>query len=167
VNKLYGSDSIIVCDIGLNKYYSGLLLEYTGKNQILFSNGMSSMAFSSGALGAKIAAPDRDVIVLVGDGGFLMDLQEVITAVQNEQNIIYIIFNNGGLGLVEQAQMKKEISHHGVKFGKVLFTRLANALGLKGIHVEKGVDLLPVLSKLKNKKQSAIIDVQVEYAAKR
>ncbi|MDO8657843.1 MAG: thiamine pyrophosphate-binding protein [Candidatus Levybacteria bacterium] len=167
VNKLYGDNSVIICDVGLNKYYSGLLLESTEKNKILFSNGQSAMAFSSGALGAKLADPQKDVIVLVGDGGFLMNPQEVITAVQNKQAITWVIFNNGGLGLVEQAQKKQAPDTHGVIFSKVLFSKLAQSFGVYGKHIGQNDDIYSILAKVKKIKKSAIIDVLVEYTPRR
>lgn len=167
VNALYDKDSIIICDVGLNKYYSGLLLKATNQNQVLFSNGMSTMAFTSGALGAKIANPDKKVIALVGDGGFLMDFQELLTTSQYNQPVTWIVFNNGGLGLIEQAQLKQASSHYGVKFGKVVFAQLAQALGLYGFRVEPPMDLLPILRGVIEMDKPAVIDVPVQYTTKR
>lgn len=167
VNKLYKKDAVIVCDVGLNKYYSGLLLSATDNNSIIFSNGQSAMAFSSGAIGAKVAAPEKDVIALVGDGGFLMDSQEVLTSVEYKKPVVWIIFNNGGLGLIEQAQQKNGPKSHGVHFNNIFFTKLAHAFGAIGIRVESGEDLLPILRKVKKLKQTAIIDVPIAYTPKR
>lgn len=166
VNRVFKDNTIIVCDVGLNKYYSGLLLEPTSTNKILFSNGQSAMAFSSGALGAKIADPNKNVVVLVGDGGFLMDPQEVLTSVEHKQPIIWIIFNNGGLGLVEQAQYKNSAKTHGVHFSSVFFPKLAQAFGIDGIHLTPEKDLGKILRKYKKQKKSVIIDVPVEYAVR-
>lgn len=166
VNALY-SEGIIVCDVGLNKYYSGLMLSATDNNRILFSNGQSSMAFTSGAMGAKLANPKKDVIALVGDGGFLMDPQETLTAVHYKQPVVWVIFNNGGLGLIEQAQQKNGKHAYGVKFGKVFFSHLAEAFGLYGIRVEPGMDLLSILRQVKRMKRPALIDVPLEYTPKR
>lgn len=166
VNNVFDKDAVIVCDIGLNKYYSGLMLEPAKTKQILFSNGQSAMAFTSGALGAKVADPKKDVIVLVGDGGFLMDPQEVISTVSQKQNLIWIIFNNGSLGLVEQAQYKNSSKVHGVHFSKVFFTKLAHAFGVDGIRLTQWMDLQKILMEYKQNKKSVIIDVPVEYAVR-
>lgn len=167
VNKLYGKDSIIVCDIGLNKYYSGLLLSATDHNKIIFSNGQSAMAFSSGAIGAKIADSKKNVVVLVGDGGFLMDAQEILTSKECGKPVIWIIFNNGGFGLVEQAQRKNSLKTHGVHFDNVFFVKLAYAFGIIGKRIKPGEDLLPILRKIKKLNKTAIIDVPVEYTPRR
>lgn len=167
VSKLYDKDAVIVCDIGLNKYYSGLLLSATDNNRIIFSNGQSAMAFSSGAMGAKVADSKKDVVALVGDGGFLMDSQEVLTSVEYEKPVIWIVFNNGGFGLIEQAQQKKGPKTHGVHFNKVFFTKLAHAFGMIGKRIEPGENLLPILQEIKKLNRSAIIDVPVEYTPRR
>lgn len=166
VNNVFNKDTIIICDVGLNKYYSGLLLEPFPTNKILFSNGQSAMAFTSGALGAKIADPKKDVVVLVGDGGFLMDPQEVLTSVEHKKSIIWIIFNNGGLGLVEQAQYKNYNTPHGVHFSNVFFTKLAQAFGVDGIHLTSEKNLEKILREYQKEKRSVIIDVPVEYAVR-
>lgn len=169
VGRLY-KDGVIICDVGLNKYYSGLLLGATDKSQIIFSNGQSAMAFTSGAMGAKIADPSRDVIALVGDGGFLMNPQEILTAVEQNKQVIWIIFNNGGLGLIEQAQQKnagKGRKVHGVHFSKVFFEKLARSYGLVGKRIEPGQDLYKILKAVKRSGKSAVIDVPVVYTPKR
>ncbi len=166
INKVFNKETVIVCDVGLNKYYSGLLLEPFPTNKILFSNGQSAMAFTSGALGAKIADPKKDVVVLVGDGGFLMDPQEVLTCVEHKKSLIWIIFNNGGLGLVEQAQYKNSDKTHGVHFSNVSFTKLAQAFGVDGIHLTSEKNLEKILRKYQKQKKSVIIDVPVAYAVR-
>lgn len=167
INKAY-SNGVIVCDVGLNKYYSGLLLEATKLNQVLFSNGLSTMSFTSGALGAKLACPKKNVVALVGDGGFLMNPQELLTVAQNGCPVIWVIFNNGGLGLVEQAQNKKKPHNSfGVRFGKTNFSRLAEAFGIEGRRIKKGDGILPILKEFIKKGQAAVLDVPVEYTEKR
>lgn len=163
VNDVYSKNSVIICDIGLNKYYSGLLLNSTLTNQIIFSNGMSSMAFTSGALGAKIAAPDKSVVALVGDGGFFMDPQEVITAVRYKKPIVWAVFNNGGLGLVEQAQLKNGDSHHGVRFNKVGIAQLAEGMGAKGISLQPGEDVGRALREARDYDRPVVLDIPVKY----
>lgn len=162
VNAVF-KNAIIVCDVGLNKYYAGLLLHADRDRRVLFSNGQSAMAFSSGALGAKLADPRKDVVVLVGDGGFLMDMQEVLTTIENRQPVTWIIFNNGGLGLIEHAQLKNGRSSHGVHFTKVFFKQLAESFGLTGKRVKKTDDLTKILQDIRKKQQSAIVDVPVVY----
>ncbi len=166
VNEVYGENAIIVCDVGLNKYYSGLLLKSRAKNKIIFSNGQSAMAFSSGAMGAKLARPEKDVVALVGDGGFLMDPQEVLTAVAYKKPVTWIIFNNGGLGLIEQAQSTQNKKTHGVHFSKVFFAQLAKSLGAYGVHVNNEKNLSSILREVKKTKKPAVIDVLVEYTSK-
>lgn len=165
VNEIFIKDSIIICDVGLNKYYSGLLLEAHESRQIIFSNGQSAMAFTSGAMGAKLANPKKDVVVLTGDGGLLMNPQEIITAAQFKQVITWIVFNNGGLGLVEQAQMKKNPKVHGVHFNHVFFTKLAEAFGINGYSINPHDNLYELLKQIKESSKASLIDIPIEYTA--
>ena len=125
------------------------------------------MAFSSGVMGAKLANPKKDVVALVGDGGFLMNPQEAITSVLYKQPITWIVFNNGGLGLIEQAQLKKKPNTYGVRFSRVFFAKLAEGLGLYGKRLNQGENLLPVLKKIKKMNKPAIVDVPVRYTPRR
>jgi thiamine pyrophosphate-dependent acetolactate synthase large subunit-like protein len=81
--------------------------------------------------------------------------------------VIWIVFNNGGLGLTEQAQRKHGPNPHGVHFSKVFFARLAEAFGLEGVRIDPGRNLYLILEELKNSGKSAIIDVPVVYTPQR
>ncbi len=164
INAIYGSNSIIVCDVGLNKYYAGLLLRVKESSQVIFSNGMSSMAFSSGALAAKLARPERDVIVITGDGGFLMDPQEVSTCVQYNVPLTILVLNNSGLGLVEKKQ-KKSFGHgYEVAFGNPDYVKFAEAFGAQGYSIRSWAQLEDVLTESRRNKKVNIIDVPVDYS---
>ena len=164
VNDIYDKNTTIVCDVGLNKYYAGLLLKGRGKNQILFSNGLSSMAFTSGSLGAAIGNPKREVVALVGDGGFLMDSQEVLTTSLYGKKIVWIIFNNGGLGLIEKAQVKNGGEPYGVRFHTFSIRGLARSMGAYGIRIKKTSDLTSALREVKKMQIPVVIDVPVDYS---
>ncbi|MDO8555688.1 MAG: thiamine pyrophosphate-binding protein [Nanoarchaeota archaeon] len=163
INTTYGNDSVIVCDVGLNKYYAGLLLEARDSNQIIFSNGMSSMAFSSGAMGAKLAAPKKDVLVICGDGGFLMDPQEISTCVRYNQPLTVVILNNSGLGLVEKKQQKDFKDTYEVNFGSPDYVQFAEAFGARGHTIRSWGQLTDVLEETRGNKQINIVEIPVNY----
>ena len=161
---MFPENTVYICDVGLNKYYSGLYLNSTESNRVLFSNGQSSMAFTSGAFGAKIGAPDKNVVALVGDGGFLMDFQEILTAIEMELPLTYIIFNNGGLGLIEQAQIKRFGESTGVHFSATEFANIGKLFGARGFKIESGKEkLIEVLKEVKDNPCVSVIDVSVDY----
>ncbi|MDP3900877.1 MAG: thiamine pyrophosphate-binding protein [bacterium] len=162
VNEVF-PDAIKVCDVGLNKYYSGLLLRAETPGSILFSNGQSSMAFSSGALGAKLAAPEKRVVVLVGDGGFLMDPQEILTAVRYKAPITVIIFNDSALGLVKRKQRLGWNGDYGTSFENPDYVQLASSFGAKGYSVTSVEELPLIMEAARKNDEVMIIDVPVDY----
>lgn len=163
INNIYGENSIIICDVGMNKYYSGLLLRTNPDNEAIFSNGMSAMAFTSGALAAKLARPEKNVLAIVGDGGFLMDPQEISTCIRYNLPLTTIVLNNSGLGLVEKKQRKNFGSTYEVKFGNPDYVKFAEAFGAKGYSIRSWGQLEEVLNETKSNNKINIIDVPVDY----
>jgi acetolactate synthase-1/2/3 large subunit len=164
INAIYSSNSTIICDVGLNKYYAGLLLRAGQNSAIIFSNGMSSMAFSSGALAAKLAQPERDVIVITGDGGFLMEPQEISTCVQYNINLTILVLNNSGLGLVEKRQRKSFGHGYEVNFGNPDYIKFAESFGAQGYSIRSWAQLEDVLRESRQNKKINLIDVPVNYS---
>jgi acetolactate synthase-1/2/3 large subunit len=104
INQLF-TNSIVVTDVGQNQLWTTQFLELDENRQMLTSGGLGTMGYGfPAALGAKIGNPDKDVIVISGDGGIQMNIQELSTAVVHELPIIICIFNNGYLGNVRQWQ---------------------------------------------------------------
>lgn len=104
INELF-PDSIIVTDVGQNQLWTSQFLEMDGRKQLLTSGGLGTMGYGfPAAIGAKIGNPKRDVILVSGDGGFQMNIQEMATAVAYELPMILCILNNGYLGNVRQWQ---------------------------------------------------------------
>ncbi len=163
INATYRSKTTLICDVGLNKYYAGLLLRVQEDCDIVFSNGMSSMAFSSGVLAAKLARPDRDVIAITGDGGFLMNPQEISTCVRYNIPLTVLILNNSGLGLVEKKQRATFGHTYEVNFGNPDYTKFAEAFGAEGHSIRSWAQLEGVLAETRGNKKVNIIDVPVDY----
>ena len=100
-------NSIVVTDVGQNQLWATQFLELDESRQMLTSGGLGTMGYGfPAALGAKLGNPDKDVIVISGDGGIQMNIQEMATAVVQELPVIVCIFNNGYLGNVRQWQEK-------------------------------------------------------------
>jgi acetolactate synthase-1/2/3 large subunit len=162
INKHF-SDAIKVCDIGKNKYYSGLLLEANAPNSVLFSNMQSAMGFSSGALGATFAS-NKKVIVITGDGGFMMEPQEIATAMRYNKHLIIVIMNDSGLGLVRAKQLKDYNMRYEVDFPNPDFIKFAESFNARGYSVKSAGELDRVMEYVSKLNQSAIIDVRVDYS---
>jgi acetolactate synthase-1/2/3 large subunit len=133
-------------------------------NTCLISNGFAAMGIAiPGAIAAKLVAPDRKIVAVTGDGGFMMNCQELETALRVKTPFVTIIFNDGGYGLIEWKQM----SHFGesafINFGNPDFVKLADSMGLKGYRVESTADFIPILKQALNDDVPAVIDCPVDY----
>ena len=119
INRSF-DDAIIATDVGQNQLWAFQFLELNGKKQMLTSGGLGTMGYGFPAgIGAKLGNPSRDVIVITGDGGMQMNIQEMATAIVYELPLIICIFNNGYLGNVRQWQElffdRRYVSTYGAK----------------------------------------------------
>jgi acetolactate synthase-1/2/3 large subunit len=161
--NIYFPDAIKVCDIGKNKYYSGLLLNARKPNTVFFSNMQSAMGFSSGALGATFAT-DGKVLAVTGDGGFMMEPQEIATAIRYNKRLTVIIFNDCGLGLVRAKQLKDFNMKYEVDFPNPDFIKFAESFGAKGYSVKSWGELHRIMKEVAESDQFSIIEVPVDYS---
>ncbi len=116
-----------------------------------------------GALAAKLVYPDRKVVAVTGDGGFMMNCQELETALRVGTAFVTLIFNDGGYGLIEWKQMNHYGKANYIKFGNPDFVMLAESMGLKGYRVESASDLIPILKTALMQDVPAVIDCPVDY----
>ncbi|NJO51835.1 MAG: acetolactate synthase large subunit, partial [Leptolyngbyaceae cyanobacterium RM2_2_4] len=133
-------------------------------NTCLISNGFAAMGIAiPGAVAAKLVAPDRKVVAVTGDGGFMMNCQELETALRVGTPFVTIIFNDGGYGLIEW----KQLNHYGesnfVHFTNPDFVKLAESMGLKGYRIESSTDFIPKLKEALAQDVPAVIDCPVDY----
>ena len=104
INRIF-DEAIIVTDVGQHQMFTAQFIEITEKKKLLMSGGLGTMGYGfPGGVGAKIGNPDKPVIVISGDGGMQMNIQEFATAVLEELPLILCVFNNEYLGMVRQWQ---------------------------------------------------------------
>lgn len=164
VRKVMGEDDILISDVGAHKIWVARMYPAWKPNTVIISNGFAAMGIAvPGAIAAKMVYPDRRVLALVGDGGFLMNAQELETAKRCGAPFVSLIFNDGGYGLIDWKQIKQFGEPFGVYFGNPDFVKLADAFGMKGYRVESPRDLLPILEEAFKQKSGAIIDCPVDY----
>jgi acetolactate synthase-1/2/3 large subunit len=105
LNELTGGDAVIVSDVGQHQMVTCRYAKFTKSKSNITSGGLGTMGFAlPAAMGAKMGAPERPVVAIIGDGGFQMTLQELGTIMQNSINVKIIILNNQFLGMVRQWQ---------------------------------------------------------------
>ncbi len=139
VNRLTGGRAIVTTDVGQHQMWMAQWYRCRGPRTFITSGGLGAMGFGfPAAMGAKFACPDRQVIAVVGDGGFMMTIQDLITAVEHGQSLPIIVLNNSALGMVRQWQT---YFYRGRLSSSLLrnpdFARVAEAFGARGIRVER------------------------------
>jgi acetolactate synthase I/II/III large subunit len=163
LNELTGGDAIIVTDVGQHQMVACRYAKFNQSKSNITSGGLGTMGFGlPAAIGAKFGAPDRQVVTIIGDGGFQMTLQELGTIMQNEVDVKILILNNQFLGMVRQWQqlfMDKRYSF--VDIASPDYVTLAKAYGIAGQRVNKREDLDGALSAMLNHKGSFLLEVMV------
>lgn len=158
-------EDIVICDVGAHKIWMARMFRCEYPNTCIISNGFSSMGIAvPGAVAAKLAQPERTVVAVTGDAGFLMNSQEIETALRVGTPMVILVWNDNGYGLIEWKQMNtfKRSSH--IKFNNPDFIKYAESFGAKGYRIERAADLLPVLKKALADNTVSIIDCPVDYS---
>ncbi len=131
IRKALGREDLLVSDVGLHKLWIGRMFPAHEPNTVLIANGLAGMGFAlPTAIGAKLVQPARNVVTVSGDGGFLMNCQELETARRLKTPIVNVVWENGQYGSIVWKQDKKFGRHFGVDFGNPDFVKLAEAFGL-------------------------------------
>jgi len=156
-------DTIIFADTGNAMCWSTHYLQFQRPN-FFCPFGLITMGYATaGAIGGKLAAPDRPVISLIGDGCFLMNGMEVATAVNHNAPVVWIVFNNGKLGLVHELQQYSLGTHTvSTEFKKIDCAKIAEGLGARGISIERPGELSKVLPEALNSGKPTVIDVTID-----
>ena len=158
-------EGIAISDVGAHKMWMARMFRCEYPNTCIISNGFASMGIAlPGAIGAKLAFPDRQVIAVTGDAGFMMNVQELETAMRLNTPIVVLIWNDSAYGLIEWKQMNQFGRKSHIDFGNPDFVKLAESFGAKGYRIEKGEDLLPTLQQALNDKTVSVIDCPVDYS---
>jgi pyruvate dehydrogenase (quinone) len=160
VNELAAEDAIFTCDVGTPTAWAARYLHMNGKRRLIGSFNHGSMANALlQAIGAQAAFPDRQVISMSGDGGFTMMLGDFITLSQMNLPVKIVVLNNGTLGFVELEMKASGFIDIGCDLRNPNFASLAEAMGIKGIRVEKPNDLEGALSRAFSHQGPALVDV--------
>jgi acetolactate synthase-1/2/3 large subunit len=161
-----GREDIVLVDTGALKMWMARLYPTYAPNTCLISNGLSTMGWTvPGALGAKIARPQAKVLVATGDGSFLMNSQEIETALRMRLPIVILIWVDDAYGLISW-KMDMEIGHNvDTRFANPDFVRYAESFGAKGYRIEAADELLPTLRTALADDTVSVIACPVDYTA--
>jgi pyruvate dehydrogenase (quinone) len=160
VSELAEYDAIFSCDVGTPIAWTARYLKMNGRRRLVgsFNHGSMANAMLQG-LGAQAAFPERQVISMSGDGGFTMMMGEFVTLLQTGLPLKIVVLNNGTLGFVELEMKASGFLDSGCDLKNPNFAAMAQAMGIKGVRVEKPQDLPAAVSEVLQHKGPALLDV--------
>ena len=160
-----GRSDIVLADTGAVKMWMARLYPTYEPNTCLTSNGLSAMAFAlPGAIGAKLAEPGRRVLAAVGDGAFLMNSQEIETALRERIPLTVLIWQDDAYGLIKW-KMDLELGHDvATGFANPDFVAYAESFGARGYRINSAGDLLPTLTEALAADTVSVIACPVDYS---
>ena len=169
VREFMGASDILLSDVGAHKMWISRYYQCEEPNTCLISNGFCSMGFAlPGAIGAKFACPDQRVLAICGDAGFMMNVQDLETAVRLKLNIVVMVWVDGEYGLIKWKQQNSFDGRHSkLEFGNPDWEKLADAFGMWGKEISDPSELPAALEEAFSQEGPALIAVPVDYAENR
>ncbi len=158
-------EDIVISDVGAHKMWMARMYQAEAPNTCIISNGFASMGIAlPGAIAAKLAYPDRHAVAVCGDAGFMMNNQEIETAMRLGLDLVVLIFDDSKYGLIEWHQNRHFGRATGIEFTNPDFVKFAESFGAKGYRVEQTQDLLPTLQTALGDGTVSIVDCPVDYS---
>jgi acetolactate synthase-1/2/3 large subunit len=158
-------DDIVISDVGAHKLWLARLFPCLQPNTCIISNGFAAMGMAvPGAIAAKLVYPDRRVVAVTGDGGFLMNSQELETATRLKTPFVALVFNDRTYGLIRWKQMQQFGRPAFVDFNNPDFVKYAESFGANGCRIESADQLTPALRAALSSNKLTIIDCPVDAA---
>ncbi len=164
LDRLTNGDCIIATDVGQHQLWAAQYFKYTFPRQLITSGGLGTMGFGLGAsIGAKVACPDKKVVLITGDGSFHMNLNELTTLASYNLPVVVLLFDNRVLGMVRQWQTV----FYGKRYSqtdphrKTDFPKLADAFGINSLSIKKPEDIEPTLKKALEMNAPVLVDCSI------
>jgi len=164
VRQVMGPNDILLSDVGAHKMWIARHYQCHEPNTCLIPNGFCSMGFAlPGAIAASIVAPDRRVLGIAGDAGFLMNVQEMETAKRIGSNIVMMVWEDHEYGLIAWKQQDHFGRHTDLAFGNPDWLLLAKSFGWHGHHVKNASDLESCLDEAFEEQGPSLIVIPIDY----
>jgi acetolactate synthase-1/2/3 large subunit len=165
IRQALGREDILVSDVGLHKLWIGRMFPAHEPGTVLIANGLAGMGFAlPTAIAAKLVHPERHVVAVSGDGGFLMNCQELETAVRLRTPVVNVIWENGEFGSIAWKQDKKFGRHFDVGFGNPDFVKLAESFGMPAWRCGSADDFAQRLARALTLDLPSLIVVPIDYS---
>jgi acetolactate synthase I/II/III large subunit len=165
VREVMPPNGILSLDNGMYKLWFARNYRAFEPNTVLLDNALASMgAGLPCAIGAKLVFPKRDVLAICGDGGFLMNSQELETAVRLKLDLVIVVLRDNGYGMIKWKQGGMNFPSFGLDFSNPDFVKFANAFGAKGRRISKTGELTKVLKEAFKQGGVHLIEVPIDYS---
>ncbi len=165
LRRAMGADDIVVSDVGAHKLWMARMYQAEKPNTCIISNGFAAMGIAvPGAIAARHVHPSRKVVAVTGDAGFLMNSQEIETALRLHTPLVILIWNDSAYGLIRWKQMEHFDREAGVGFTNPDFVAFARSFGAQGYRIQKAADLAPTLAAALAADTVSVIDCPVDYS---
>lgn len=165
VRKVLDDNDILISDVGAHKLWVARMYIVHEPNTCLISNGFAAMGIAlPGGIAAQLVYPRRKILTISGDGGFLMNIQELETAVRLGTPTVNMVWSDGTFGLIEWHQHKRFGHTFGTRFGNPDWVKLARSYGAMGMRVRQGDDLQAMLRRAFRQNKPVVIDCPVDYS---
>lgn len=165
LRKVMPENGILTLDNGMYKLWVARNYPASQPNTVLLDNALATMgAGLPAAIAAKLVCPDTKVVAVCGDGGFMMNSQELETAVRLGVDIVVIILNDSGYGMIKWKQDSLHLPSFGLDFGNPDFVKYAQSYGAHGHRLQKTEDFIELLQKCMHAKGVHVIDIPIDYS---
>ncbi|TNF95202.1 MAG: acetolactate synthase large subunit [Gammaproteobacteria bacterium] len=158
-------DDIVISDVGAHKMWMARMFQTERPNTCIISNGFASMGIAvPGAIAAKLNFPDSTAVAVTGDAGFMMNSQELETALRVGTSIVVIIWNDSQYGLIRWHQLRHFGRSSYINFQNPDFVKYAESFGARGYRVEAAKELAPTIKQAIDDNTVVVIDCPVDYS---
>lgn len=165
VRKAVEDAGIFAFDNGVYKIWFARNYRAHAPNTVLLDDALATMcAGLPPAIAAKMAHPDQSVTAICGDGGFMMNCQELETAARRGVHIVVLILGDDGYGMIKWKQANMNFPNYGLDFGNPDFVKYTDSSGANGHRIESTAELLPKLKECRAESGVHLIDIPVDYS---
>ena len=165
IREVLAPEDIVISDVGAHKMWMSRMYRAERPNTCIISNGFAAMGIAvPGAIAAKLAYPERKIVAVTGDAGFMMNSQEIETALRMKTPFVVLIWNDSEYGLITWHQLRHFGRPSHIAFNNPDFVKYAESFGAKGYRVERTEDLAPTLERALADDTLVVIDCPVDYS---
>ncbi|MCB1123958.1 MAG: acetolactate synthase large subunit, partial [Verrucomicrobiae bacterium] len=165
VRKALPEDGIVTLDNGIYKVWFARNYPVRQPNTLLLDNALATMgAGLPSAIAAKIIHPERQVLSVCGDGGFMMNSQELETAIRLKLDLVVLVLRDNAYGMIKWKQAGMNLPEWGLDYGNPDFVEYARSYGAQGVRVESAGDLVPTLRRSFQEGGVWLVELPVDYS---